>query len=228
MTSQQFGGEHGPTITWSALTVTQMMDVLSDLAAYYQMVLAGTGPDGPMFMPNFRKNLRSVKHRPWMNEDPDIVRLASAPSNAANWSTVKKCSKASIGKLEAYIRMSDTDQEAEFNLRGSTLEMSLLGKLRSVPLHIISNSVSGCLRQQHQITPDLVLFWGFVCANSQISIALVEYYTLLVEYNTQFYPSLRFSRTRTSCFGMRWCPSTSRVVPSAPPPCRCSRSGPPY
>jgi hypothetical protein len=139
--SQKFGGEHGPTITWSALTVSQMMDVLSDLAAYYQMVLATTGPDGPMFMSNFRKNLRSIKHRPWMNEDPDIVRLASAPSNAANWSAVKKCSKASIGKLEAYFRMSVNGQEEELILRGSTLEMTLLGNLRSVPLHIVSNSV---------------------------------------------------------------------------------------
>jgi hypothetical protein len=141
LNSQQFGGEHGPTSTWSALTVSQMMDVLSDLAAYYQMVLAATGPHGPMFMSNFQKNLRSIKHRQWMNEDPDIVRLASAPSNAENWSAVTKCSKAEIRKLEAYFRMSVTDQKEELNLRGDKLEMTLLGKLRSVPLHIVSNSV---------------------------------------------------------------------------------------
>ena len=133
LNSQDFGGEHGPTNKWSALTASEMMDVLSDLAAYYQMVLTATGPSGTMFMANFQKQLRSIKQRPWMCEDSDVVRLASAPSNAAKWSTVKKGSKASIAKLEAYFRMSETDKKEEFILSGTTLEMTLLGKLRSVP-----------------------------------------------------------------------------------------------
>ena len=127
---------------WSALTISQMIHVLSDLAEYYQMVLAATNPHTNLFTTNLKTNLRSIKHRQYMVDDPDVVRLASAPSNAANWKDVKKCSKAAIVKLEAYFQKSVPDQEAEFNLRGrgKTLEMTLLGKLRSVllPLHMSS------------------------------------------------------------------------------------------
>ena len=125
---------------WSALTVGQMIEVLSDLAEYYQMVLAATNPHTTLFAANLRTNLRSIRHRQYMVEDPDIVRLSSQPSNATNWSKVKKCSKAAIVKLEAYFQKSVPDQEAELNLSGATLEMTLLGNLRSVllPLHMSS------------------------------------------------------------------------------------------
>ena len=78
--SQLYGVEHGPTIMWSALTISQMIDVLSDLAEYYQMVLAATNPHTNLFTTNLKTNLRSIKHRQYMVDDPDVVRLASAPS----------------------------------------------------------------------------------------------------------------------------------------------------
>ena len=143
--SQLYSVEHGrPTIMWSALTISQMIDVLSDLAEYYQMVLAATNPHSNLFTTNLKTNLRSIKHRQYMVDDPDIVRLASAPSNAANWKSIKKCSKAAIVKLEAYFQKSVPDQEAEFNLRGKTLEMTLLGKLRSVLLPNHTPPLSKC------------------------------------------------------------------------------------
>ena len=92
--SQLYSVEHGPTIMWSALTISQMIDVLSDLAEYYQMVLAATNPHTNLFTTNLKTNLRSIKHRQYMVDDPDIVRLASAPSNAANWKYVKKLNAA--------------------------------------------------------------------------------------------------------------------------------------
>jgi hypothetical protein len=176
------GAADGHTTTWANLEIIQQLKVLDVLASYFQLVQDSTTPEGTHFMPNVRASLKAVRFRPWFVAE-DMMQLASYRSNAVVWSTIGKSSNALMNRLNAYHLMSTTEQDAEYALHGSTLEQTALAVLRTVHsccsccfdliVLFVLGIVSGCLRQQHQITPDLVLFWGFVCANSQISIALV-------------------------------------------------------
>ena len=121
------------TTTWSALKIPQQLQVLTVLAAYFELVQQSTNPDAALFIANFKKAKKSVAFRDWMVA-PDVQELASSPSNAEAWRRIGKASGAQIALLQSYMALPSDEQQAELLLNGVQIKSIALGMLRSVPV----------------------------------------------------------------------------------------------
>ena len=114
------------SVDWAHLTHKEQVQVLTNLAGQYRLYLNNLGPAGSNFTSNFKSQLVNIAQKPWMTDEPDMIRMASAPANIAAWEKIPKPSAGEIAKHRAWVIMTDAAQAAEYEQNEGTLAMCLL------------------------------------------------------------------------------------------------------
>jgi hypothetical protein len=114
------------SVDWAHLTHKDQVQVLTNLASQYRLYLNNLGPAGSNFTSNFKSQLVNIAQKPWMTDEPDMIRMASAPANIAAWEKIPKPSAGEIAKHRAWVIMTDAAQTAEYEQNEGTLAMCLL------------------------------------------------------------------------------------------------------